>query len=68
MKLTDPQTEKEIAGAWALWQALHEFSNTLWDRYEDPFVEFCQRETSIDDPPHLLDVDLDEFDDEDIPF
>ena len=36
------QTEAKVA--WILWELFIEFSNLLWDRYEEQFLEFILNE------------------------
>ncbi len=64
--MIDPLSfQQECAKAWRLWQALHQYAAILWQRYEQPFIDFIeeQRRNSISVTSDPL-----EDHDEDIPF
>lgn len=67
------ETQQEIDKAWCLWNALFEYAQTLWDRYEPAFVDLIIQERDFDQVPPDLDQDPPDFpeselQDDDIPF
>ena len=69
MNRNSDQPQTEINKAWALWNALQDYAQTLWDRYESPFIDLIQREQiqEPDDPPPG-DFDSSDWDEDSIPF
>jgi hypothetical protein len=33
--------QEELRMAWALWHLLSQLTDTLWEKYEDGFIQFC---------------------------
>jgi len=58
-----PESAEEIEQAWRLWKALTEYTETLWVRYEAPFM--IRLEQTAPTPDWFASCELDE---DDIPF
>lgn len=64
--MTLPLSQQESTKAWELWQALHEYADILWQRYEQPFMDFIFEEQQRDSIPQSDSPE--DLDEEDIPF
>jgi len=69
MKIKNPDREgasmSEAEEAWRLWHLLQNLSDTLWNRYESAFMDFCGEDMGVES----TDTDLTEISgDKDLPF
>ncbi len=68
MSTTEIQTQREVATAWGLWNALNEHAEALWERYEVSFIDLIMEEQRLEavEPPPAFETEIDIEDD--IPF
>jgi uncharacterized UPF0160 family protein len=38
--------QNEIQVAWEIWKIIYRLNDLIWDRYEDEFIQLCQKEES----------------------